>query len=96
LQDAGDGHEATGDTEALTEFGERGIGLLADEFEEPCLGFGVEFGGWPASVCFGLYRAGLSFSLQESYDAGKTNGEEAGELANGTLAPFDGSDNAFT
>jgi hypothetical protein len=96
LERAGKGHEAAAATEAVAQFGPRGLGLGPYQLAQPCVGSSIELAGRHARVRFGLYRAGAPLALQESDDAGPADRKEAGDLAARQVAALAGSDDAFS
>src|SRR5262249_50915460 len=77
------------------EFGQGGVGLLLDEFAQPCFGRGIECACWHTAMPLGLHRACATLVLQESNNTRQADGEQLSDLAQREFAPLDRSDEAF-
>jgi hypothetical protein len=91
----GDRAEVAGDTQAVAQFPEGGVGALADEFQEACDGGRVELGSGASAVVLGLDRTGPPSALQEADEEGQADREQVSNLAEGVFAPIDGGNDAF-
>ena len=90
-----DRHEATGDAKPVPEFRERGVGLVADQGEQPRVRGGVEFGSRTTRVGFGIDGPRAAFALEEPDEERQADGEQVGELAERVVAAIDGRHDAF-
>jgi hypothetical protein len=88
--------QVAGDSQAVAQFPEGGVGLLADEFQEACDGGRVELGLGASAVVLGLDRTGPPSALQKADEEGQADGEQVGNLAEGVFTPIDGGDDVFT
>src|SRR6266542_7147352 len=76
-------------------FRARGVGLVADQGEQPRVRSGVEFGSWTTSVGLGMDRPRAALALEEPDEERQADGKQVGQLAERIVAALDGSHDAF-
>ena len=91
-----DGHDAASDAEALAQFLERRIGLLADQLAEPLQVLRSQRRRMSAAVGLGLDRAGTAVGLQQADDEREAHDEAASDLAQRALTSLDGVQDALS
>jgi hypothetical protein len=94
VEGTGDGAETTGKAQAVAQFGERGIGLVAYQGEQTLDVVRAEAGLGSSGMGFRLDGAGIAASIQQADEEGEADGEEACQLAEGMFVAIDGGDDA--
>src|SRR6202035_1379447 len=92
-ESAAHGAEVDGGAEAVAEFGQGGVGLLADEdYEAVALG-GAQLDAVGAAAGPGGEGAGLAAALEEASNPGGGDAKEGGDVCAGADAGIAGADN---
>src|SRR5271166_1941710 len=90
-QNAGDGTEVTGDTQAFPQLGESSVRSVRNQLEQTSHGGGIEFRRRTTRVGRWLERTRAAIALQQTDHEGQADSEKVDKLAEGVFATFDGS-----
>jgi hypothetical protein len=96
VQDARNGRKMTRHPEPVPQFHERGVGLLADEFQEGSDGGRVECRSGAPSVGLGQDRSGGTTALQQPRQEGQADREQVSDLAEREFLAVNSGNDAFT